>query len=125
MIARALLAIAVLSAPALAEEIRPPLNCGGVEPFWSVEIGADEALFSTPDRQIDYSIPDERAAEGRFWPRGLTLVAPEDTAIVVLRPARCGDTMSDRIYDWTIDLLTQKSGEAVIYTGCCRLAPTD
>ncbi|MEO1612044.1 MAG: hypothetical protein AAFU55_06790, partial [Pseudomonadota bacterium] len=83
-----------------------------------------EALFSTPERpQLDYAIPDDRAALGRAWPRALTLTAPQDTAIAILRPAACSDTMSDRAFDWTIDLLTQKAGEAVIYTGCCRVAP--
>ncbi|MEL6793883.1 MAG: hypothetical protein AAFP78_10535 [Pseudomonadota bacterium] len=113
-----------LASPAAAETTRPDLLCGGAEPFWSLEIGETEALFSTPERpQLDYAIPDDRAALGRAWPRALTLTAPQDTAIAILRPAACSDTMSDRAFDWTIDLLTQKAGEAVIYTGCCRVAP--
>ncbi|MEL7465444.1 MAG: hypothetical protein AAFN79_15345 [Pseudomonadota bacterium] len=124
MILRAFVLICALTTAAMAEEARPPLLCGGVEPSWSLELGAGEALFSTPQRpQIDYAIPDERAALGRPWPRALTLTAPQDTAIAILRPAACSDTMSDRVFDWTIDLLTQKDGEAVIYTGCCRIAP--
>ena len=122
---RIALLAALLPAAAMGEETRPPLLCGGVEPFWSLEIAEDNAVFTAPDTpQIDYSIPDERAALGRLWPRGLTLLAPEDTAIALLRPASCSDTMSDRDYGWTIDLLTQKSGEAVILTGCCRLDPS-
>lgn len=109
---------------ASAMEARPELLCGGVEPFWSLEIGAETALFATPDGpDLSYSIPDERAAEGRFWPRALTLLAPQDTAIAIVRPASCSDTMSDRAYDWNLDLLTQRGGEAIIYTGCCREAP--
>lgn len=120
------LAILVLasSASAAAEAPRPTLLCSGVEPFWSLEIGAEGALFSAPDSaEINYSIPDERAAAGRFWPRALTLLAPQDTAIAIIRPTACSDTMSDRTYDWTLDLLTQREGEAVILTGCCRKAP--
>ena len=123
---KAALAFMILAsaATATAEETRPALLCGGVEPFWSLEIGAETALFSAPDSAgIDYTIPDERAAEGRFWPRALTLLAPQDTAIAIVRPAACSDTMSDRAYDWALDLLTQRNGEAVIYTGCCREAP--
>ena len=113
-----------LTSPALADDARPDLLCGGVEPSWSLELGRDEGVFTAPDSpQIDYSIPDIRAALGRVWPKGLTLLAPQDTAIAILRPASCSDTMSDRTFDWTIDLLTQKAGEAVILTGCCRIAP--
>lgn len=121
---RSVALLSVLAFPAIADDARPYLLCGGVEPNWSLEIGADDALFTAPDRpQIDYAIPDERAALGRLWPRALTLTAPQDTAIAILRPTACSDTMSDRVFDWTIDLLTQKDGEAVIYTGCCRGAP--
>ena len=124
---RLALAFAFCAAPltALGDDARPALLCGGVEPFWSLELGTEGALFSTPDRQIDYTIPDERPALGRFWPRALTLIAPADTAIAILRPETCGDTMSDIEFDWMIDLLTQERGEAVMFTGCCRAAPED
>ena len=52
-----------------------------------------------------------------------SLTAPEDTAIALVRPEVCGDTMSDQEFGWRIDLLTQWAGEAVIVTGCCREAP--
>lgn len=116
-----LLPFVFLAAPALAGE-RPALLCGGAAPAWALEIGPEEAVFTAPDRpQIDYSIPHEKPAEGRDWPRVLTLLAPEDTALAVLRPGAC--RVSGRTLEWTLDLLTQRAGEAIVLTGCCRLRP--
>lgn len=119
------LCLLLCAAPALAED-RPPLLCGGVEPSWSLEIDAEAALFTAPDApQIDYIIRDVKQAEGRPWPRILTLLAERDTALVLVRPQSCSDTMSDREFPWMIDMLTQRAGEAIAFTGCCRAAPTD
>ena len=116
----------VLLVGAAAAEGRPPLICGGVEPFWSLEIAADTAIYSAPDTaQIDYTIPHVAIAEGRPWPQVLTLLAQRDTALAIIRPLQCSDTMSDTEFDWMIDVLTQRNSEAIALTGCCRLAPTD
>lgn len=105
---------------------RPPLLCGGVEPFWSLEISEDEALYAAPDTDpITYSIPLITKAEGRPWPQVLTLLAERDTALAIIRPLLCSDTMSDVKFDWTIDVLTQRNSEAIALTGCCRPAPAD
>ena len=110
----------------VANEVRPSLICGGVEPFWSLEIEAVEAVFTAPDiEQINYAIPHVAKAEGRPWPQVLTLPAQRDTALAIIRPMQCSDTMSDTAFDWMIDVLTQRNGEAIALTGCCRLRPTD
>ena len=120
------IAISWLTATSVAASDRPPLLCGGVEPFWSLEIGTDEAAFTAPDvEQIDYTIPHVAKAEGRPWPQVLTLLAQRDTALAIVRPLHCSDTMSDIKFDWTIDVLTQRSGGAIALTGCCRLRPAD
>lgn len=109
---------------AVAADDRPPLLCGGAEPFWSLEIGAEKATFTAPDvDQIDYTIPHVAKAQGRPWPEVLTLLAQRDTALAIIRPMQCSDTMSDTRYDWTIDVLTQRNGAAIALTGCCRLRP--
>lgn len=106
---------------AWAQDAVPPLTCFGAEPSWSLEIGDDGATFRADGpAEILYAITDMRAAVGRTWPKAVTLFAPEDTAIAILRPQPCSDTMSDRDYAWTVDFLTQRAGEAVILTGCCR-----
>lgn len=116
--------LVLFSAAAYAASDRPPLLCGGVEPSWSLEIGVDDAVFTALDvEQIDYAIPHSTRAEGRDWPQVLTLLAQRDTALAILRPLQCSHTMSDNNFDWTIDILTQRDGEAIALTGCCRLRP--
>ncbi|MEM7270604.1 MAG: hypothetical protein AAF401_15300 [Pseudomonadota bacterium] len=120
---RVAIALMLMAFPAMADD-RPHLLCGGNEPFWSLELDIEEATYTAPDSpQIDYTMPHVAKAEGRNWPRVLTLLATQDTALAILRPMQCDDTMSDREYDWTIDLLTQRRGEAIALTGCCRLRP--
>lgn len=110
-----------LAGPVTADNMRPPLLCGGVEPHWSFEINGESALFTSPDSaDISYAMKDERAAQGRDWPAALTFVAPQDTAIALIRPGACLDTMSDDPDDWVIDFLTQRGLEPVLLTGCCR-----
>ncbi len=119
------LALAVAAGTGSAEE-RPPLLCGGVEPFWSLEINADTAIYSAPDtEQIDYTIPHIAVAEGRAWPQVLTLLAQRNTALAIVRPMACVNAVRYADFTWVIDVLTQRNGEAIALTGCCRLAPTD
>ncbi len=126
IVRRCAAAAAILTAATALADSRPALLCGGVEPQWALEIDADEAVFTAPDvEQIDYAIPHVAIAEGREWPQVLTLLAQRDTALAILRPLQCNDTMSDRSFDWMIDLLTQRNGEAIALTGCCRLRPID
>jgi uncharacterized membrane protein len=120
MIARAALVLASMATFADAAE-RPALLCGGVEPSWSLEIGEETALYTAPDSaDIAYEIKLITEAEGRQWPQALTLLAPQDTAIAIMRPRACSDTMSDQDYEWTIDVLTQRRSQAILLTGCCR-----
>lgn len=111
---------------AMADSKLPPLLCGGIEPSWSLEIQDEEAVYTAPDvEQIDYTIPHVTTAEGRPWPQVLTLLAQRDTALAIVRPLQCSDTASDTKFDWMIDVLTQRNGEAIALTGCCRLRPAD
>ncbi len=101
-----------------------PYLCGGVEPFWSLEIRSDTATFSTPDipsQSLD--IPLITKTEGRPWPRAFTLISETGTGIALIRQRRCNDTMSDRKFPFEIDYLTQSSSTPIILTGCCRLRP--
>ena len=123
-IARSFIVSLAFVCSAKAENVRPPLLCGGVEPSWALALEAEEAVFTAPDvEQIDYTIPHTAVAAGRSWPQVLTLLAQRDTALAIIRPMQCSDTMSDISFDWMIDVLTQRSGEAIALTGCCRLHP--
>lgn len=101
-----------------------PYLCGGVEPFWSLEIHAETATFSTPDIPSQtLEIPLITETQGRPWPRAFTLISNTATGIALIRERACNDTMSDRSYPFEIDYLTQTGTTPVILTGCCRLKP--
>ena len=100
------------------------LICGGVEPFWALEIKGETALFTAPDTpDIAYDVQLRTVAEGRTSPVALTLIARTDTAIVILGERACGDTMSDTVFSHSVEVLTQRQSRAVMYTGCCRAVP--
>ncbi|MEL6477285.1 MAG: hypothetical protein AAFR17_08145 [Pseudomonadota bacterium] len=122
-----LLALLALAAPASSAEPMPPLICGGVEPFWDLRIAGDRATYATPELQtaLSFDIPHRSIAEGRVWPRALSLIGPRDSAVAVIDRRSCSDTASDRTHPYAAHLLTQRRGEAILLTGCCRLAPTD
>lgn len=105
----------------------PPLICGGVEPSWTVTIADGRGTFATPAQPDPtlYDIPLITKAEGRPWPRVITLIGRGDTALVIINERQCTDTMSDEIYPYEATLLTQRRSEAIALTGCCRLKPDE
>ena len=120
------LALLLAATPALAEPM-PPLLCGGVEPLWDLRITGDKATYATPEipDALSYDIPHRSVAEGRLWPRALSLIGVRDTAVAVVDQRQCSDTASDIAYPYAVDLLTQRRGEAILLTGCCRVATVD
>lgn len=99
---------------------RPGLMCAGQAPqHWSLAIGAASALFTAPQQNsIDYELKHVTRSSGRDWPQALTLLAAADTAIVLLDQKQCADRD-----DWTVNILTQRSREPVLLSGCCRPLP--
>ena len=113
--------LTLVAAPALAEPL-PRFSCGGVEPFWSLDLQADRATFSTPEIEaITFEVPLITTAEGRFWPRAWTLISDRDTAIAIVGKRTCNDTMSDTEFAFGIDYLSQRGTTPVIYSGCCKV----
>jgi len=101
-----------------------PYLCGGVEPYWSLEIRDKTAIFSQPDQTSQaLEIPLITETQGRLWPRAFTLISDTATGIALMRERACSDTMSDRSYPFEIDYLTQSGSTPIILTGCCRLRP--
>ena len=96
--------------------LTPPLNCVGDSPQWEMDILDNQAFFNFLSRRIIFDIADETLAEGRDWPRALTLLARDDTAIVVLRSGRGAK-------GFDIDVLTQRRGLPVLLTGQCTQTP--
>lgn len=101
--------------------------CGGAEPFWNLTIEDDRAAYSTPDQPdaVSFEIRLDTRAEGRDWPRALTLIARGDTAVILLDQRACSDTVSDRAYPYSGTLLTQRGVEPIVLSGCCRPKPAN
>lgn len=93
--------------------------CFGVLPAWSVSITGDTSVLTT-DKDITMDVMDETRAEGdRHWPRALTLVGRNDTAIVVLEKEMC--ELNGRAYPLQSQVLTQYGTVPILLTGCCEL----
>ncbi|MEM8792833.1 MAG: hypothetical protein AAGE80_14530 [Pseudomonadota bacterium] len=103
----------------------PPLLCGGVEPFWTLTLDEGRGTYATPETPdaVLYNIPLITQAEGRPWPRAVTLIGRGDTAIALINERQCMDTKSDALQPYEATLLTQRGTDAIILTGCCRIKP--
>ena len=119
MIHRAALAILSLASaqPLAAQE---DLQCFGVLPGWSLSVTGGQSILTT-DRNIAMEVMDETHAEGdRDWPRALTLVGRDDTAILVLDQEQC--QLNGRAYPLQSLGLTQYGTVPILLTGCCGTA---
>ncbi|MEM0944052.1 MAG: hypothetical protein AAGI70_08905 [Pseudomonadota bacterium] len=115
--------LSLMALPAMAEDL-PPLLCGGVEPNWSVRIEGDRASFSEPGQDaIPYDIPHRVQAEGRSYPRALTLIGQRSTAVALVDQRQCLDGMADQPRPFALEFLTQRALEPILLTGCCRVLP--
>lgn len=118
---KSLILALMVSAPAQSQTYL----CGGVEPFWSLEITPERGVFSSPDKASQtYEIPLTTQTRGREWPIAFTMIGESTTGIALLRKRACSDTMSDIEFSHELDFLTQSGTVPIIYTGCCRLKPT-
>jgi hypothetical protein len=109
----------LLAVPAFADEL-PALNCEGVAPDWQIAIKGDTAQFKYRfDEQMD--IPQRSSAEGADWPKALTLIGRQSTAIIVLNERRCSTPHGDG-FPIEANVLTQKAETPVLLTGCCTIA---
>ena len=102
---------AALPSGALGQAL-PDLTCQGQSPDWSLDITQDTAQFDF-QRKSDMTIPHTATAEGQDWPRALTLISRNDTAIVIIDQRQCdGDAFHAQV-------LTQRGETPVLLTGCC------
>ncbi len=98
------------------------LRCGGVEPFWSLNLDAEAARFDDI-AGAEFAAPLRRAeaAEGYFTPILLTHAAEGAEMLTVIAPAACSDSMADRVMPWRAELLLQEATGRRFLTGCCWL----
>lgn len=97
------------------------LLCIGTEPFWSARFtGSSVVMSSMEATQSTARHADTLHASGRTWPQTLIYVG-QSAVIATLRPLDCSDTMSDRTYPWTTDMLLQDPTGRTLLSGCCYL----
>ena len=92
----------------------PPLQCNGDDPDWRLELAGDVARLQFLG-WTEMQVPHTAQAEGRDWPRALTLIGPRDSAIALVNRRICDDE------SYEIQLLTQRGQTPVLLTGCCRV----
>lgn len=103
----------------------PPLTCEGRGPEWKLDILSDDlARFQFAGRDTQFDIPQKSRAEGeggpRNWPQAFTLVARNDTAILVLNEESC--TLENDRFPLSLHVLTQRGTTPILLTGCCAVA---
>ncbi|MEM8840897.1 MAG: hypothetical protein AAGD47_03890 [Pseudomonadota bacterium] len=120
-------ALIATALPAVAQQATPPLLCGGADPVWNLVLDDGRGTYTSPELPdaTAYDVRLSTPAQGRDWPRALTLIGPRDTAIVLLDRARCAGAGAPGDQPYTAHLMTQRGTEAILLTGCCRLKPAN
>ena len=110
--------------PTIADTALPVgLVCSGTEPFWSIRLSGEGAVFSDISGAT-YAMPlrDARVADGRLaFPVALRFGTDAASGLSIIAPGMCNDGMSDRVYGYNmVQLLRSPAGERFL-TGCCQL----
>lgn len=101
------------------DKLPTPMWCYGTEPFWSLEIRADKAIFTDESTGADPMTSLRASVEDLPWsPRG-NFVAGD--AIGFVSREACSDGMSDRDYGWRVDFIRTANGTPKPFSGCCSL----
>ncbi|EPX87519.1 Bacterial SH3 domain protein [Rubellimicrobium thermophilum DSM 16684] len=102
--------------PPSATPLPRPLYCRGTEPFWSVSVTAEGALFERPDQDV---IRLRQHGEVAGLTGGvMAFDAGGETLDLTVIRARCSDGMSDRPYG--LQAMVWNRG-ALFLEGCCTL----
>ena len=111
-----------LLAPAAARA--ESFDCGGTEPFWSLDIQRGGMILERPDAaRVIYRYVAPRTARGttldfvRVYQTTARRGAARPMTLVVRQDASCSDGMSDTAYSHSITLISA----AEVLEGCCRL----
>lgn len=94
-----------------------PLRCGGTEPFWSLRVDAEDAVFETPEGG---AVPLRQHGEaGGFTGAVAAFDAGGETLDLTVIRQQCSDGMSDRRYGFAA--LVWNRGETFL-EGCCTVS---
>lgn len=100
-----------------------PLQCLGTEPFWSVGINRESAVFEAPDvAQTTWTASDWLPARGLIGRYMIRLGSGYGTGYIAILRQTCSDGMSEISYPFETIMITP--GQAV-RGGCCRRAGAD
>ncbi len=102
------------------------LQCGGTEPFWTMKLSQNSAVFSDISGTVlNLGLAGSTVAEGRpEYPVAMQHGGGGNNALSIVSPLRCSDGMSDRDYPFTHTLLLQTAEGRRFLEGCCYL-PAD
>lgn len=95
------------------------LTCGGTEPFWSLKVEGDQALYHPMVGDDEtWTLTSREKAAGRTDYEILLGVDSQggSLSLAIQKTGQCSDGMSDFVYDKEI-LVTREGGEAL--AGCC------
>ncbi|HAQ34673.1 MAG: hypothetical protein CMF74_02250 [Maricaulis sp.] len=93
--------------------------CHGTEPFWTLGLGPQEAVWSNFEvEQETYAITESESAASRPWPWMFVL---DGFGVALLTPGQCSDGMSDTPYAWSVLVVSRNEEGHVLNEGCCRL----
>lgn len=95
-----------------------PLICAGTEPFWSLRLEGDAAVYSTPEGEEAPAPITRRTRSANstiVW--SVSLGAGDAYRAVIAQDRLCSDGMSDNLYPLSV-ALTRPDGQFL--SGCCR-----
>ncbi|MEM6538391.1 MAG: SH3 domain-containing protein [Pseudomonadota bacterium] len=113
--------LAPVSLPRIKKtQLNVGLICVGAEPFWSLEVSTISKLrFETPEQTRSFAVVDSGPSAGRpdkdfVWASdgGVSVAGVVERRI-------CSDTMSDRAYPMSVNLVFNGGGQSGALSGCC------
>ncbi len=106
-------------------EVPVGLYCTGTEPFWKYEILDQKNIrlnILGNDKPISALLDTVSSSVNHLtFPVAIVASTNSESITSLLRPDRCSDGMSDRIFDWSVDILLQRNTSTTLLSGCCRL----
>ena len=87
------------------------LTCRGEG--WDLDISGGFARLAFP-QPTEMELVLDTPAEGKEWPRALTLLGDRDTAVLIVDRRMCETS------EYSAELLTQRGQTPIFITGCCE-----
>lgn len=107
------------------DDMPEDMDCGGTEPFWSLKIRGDQAVYEH-ETSISYSVAAREPPANRgikLWAITLIRQGPRAERIVLVREEACDDGMSLHDFSYSAMILGTKPEIYNLgpYMGCCSM----